>query len=133
VGSPGWTRRPLPPVTHTDALFAGQSHSILDNLVALLAHSRACNCSPKLRPVLGRMQDQPLRFQITDAQTSASKPREESQSVPKPTVRPYTWNDCCRYGLPTFADPVVKGKVAPKPDLRMPAGERVKATHFRPL
>jgi len=25
----------------------------------------------------------------------------------KPAARPYTWNDCCRYGLPTFADPVV--------------------------
>jgi hypothetical protein len=30
------TRR-RPPVTHTDALFADQSQSILDNLVALLA------------------------------------------------------------------------------------------------
>src|SRR5215467_12159214 len=29
------TRRRVPPVTHTDALFAGQSHSIPDNLVAL--------------------------------------------------------------------------------------------------
>jgi hypothetical protein len=31
------TRQRLPPVTHTDALFADQSQSILDNLVALLA------------------------------------------------------------------------------------------------
>jgi hypothetical protein len=31
------TRRRRPPVTHTDALFADQSQSILDNLVALLA------------------------------------------------------------------------------------------------
>ena len=37
--------RPLPPMTHTHALFAGQSHSIADNLVALLSHSRAWNCS----------------------------------------------------------------------------------------
>src|SRR5580704_18387636 len=29
----------------TDALFADQSQSILDNLVALLRHSRAWNCS----------------------------------------------------------------------------------------
>src|SRR5690349_7563708 len=31
-------------VTHTHALFADQSHSIPDNLVALLSHSRAWNC-----------------------------------------------------------------------------------------
>ena len=35
----------MPPVTHTDALFADQSHSIRDNLMALLGHSRAWNCS----------------------------------------------------------------------------------------
>jgi hypothetical protein len=35
----------VPLVTHTHALFAGQSHSIPDNLVALLGHSRAWNCS----------------------------------------------------------------------------------------
>jgi hypothetical protein len=34
-----------PPVTHYRALFAGQSHSIPDNLVVLLSHSRAWNCS----------------------------------------------------------------------------------------
>src|SRR5262249_46073004 len=33
------------PVTHTHALFAGQSHSIPDNLVALLGHRGAWNCS----------------------------------------------------------------------------------------
>jgi len=37
------------------------------------------------------------------------------------------------YGQPSFAGSCTNGKVAPKPDLRMPAGERVKATHFRPL
>jgi hypothetical protein len=36
---------PLPPVTHTDALFADQSQSILDDLVALLGQSSAWNCS----------------------------------------------------------------------------------------
>jgi hypothetical protein len=35
----------VPPVTHTHALFADQSHSIPDNLVALLGYSRAWNCS----------------------------------------------------------------------------------------
>src|SRR5215469_15016289 len=46
MGGFSWlTRRPLPPVTHTHALFANQSHSIPDNLVALLGHSRAWNCS----------------------------------------------------------------------------------------
>src|SRR6516225_10394284 len=33
------TRQRLPPVTHTDALFANQSQSILDDLVALLGQS----------------------------------------------------------------------------------------------
>src|SRR5215469_13869519 len=46
MGRVSWlTRRPLPPVTHTHALFADQSHSIRDNLMALLGHSRAWNCS----------------------------------------------------------------------------------------
>src|SRR5215813_3583972 len=43
------TRRRVPPVTHTHALFAGQSHSIPDNLVALLGTSRAWNCSDSER------------------------------------------------------------------------------------
>src|SRR6266480_125873 len=38
-------RRRVPLVTHTHALFAGQSHSIPDNLVALFATVRAWNCS----------------------------------------------------------------------------------------
>ena len=37
VGSPGLHPRPLPRVTHTHALFADQSHSIVDNLVALFS------------------------------------------------------------------------------------------------
>jgi len=37
------TRRRLPPVTHTDALFANQSQSILDDLAALLGQSPAWN------------------------------------------------------------------------------------------
>jgi len=35
----------VPPVTHTDALFAEQSQSILDDLAALLGQSSAWNCS----------------------------------------------------------------------------------------
>jgi hypothetical protein len=35
------TRQRLPPVTHTDALFANQSQSILDNLVTLLGQNPA--------------------------------------------------------------------------------------------
>jgi len=38
-------RRRVPLVTHTHALLAGQSHSIVDNLVALLGYIRAWNCS----------------------------------------------------------------------------------------
>jgi hypothetical protein len=53
VDAHGWVllidpRRP-PLVTHTDALFADQSQSILDNLVALLGHSSAWNCSDPQR------------------------------------------------------------------------------------
>src|SRR5215472_1475198 len=42
----------------TDALFVGQSHSIVDNLVALLSHSRAWNCSAetaRAAPASGRI------------------------------------------------------------------------------
>jgi len=35
------TRQRLPPVTHTDALFADQSQSILDNLATLLGENLA--------------------------------------------------------------------------------------------
>src|SRR5215510_9353461 len=49
VNAHGWVLlidpRRLPPVTHTHALFADQRHSIPDNLVALLSHSRAWHCS----------------------------------------------------------------------------------------
>ena len=48
------TRRRLPPVTHTDALFADQSQSILDNLVALLGQSSAWNCADPERSDLLR-------------------------------------------------------------------------------
>src|SRR5215472_2586821 len=47
-GSSRLNRQRLPPVTHTHALFADQSHSIRDNLVALLSHSRAWNCSAEI-------------------------------------------------------------------------------------
>jgi len=39
------TRQRLPPVTHTDALFADQSQSILHDLAALLGQSSVWNCS----------------------------------------------------------------------------------------
>src|SRR5205823_12311649 len=41
---------PLPPVTHTHALFADQSHSIPDNLMTLLRHHRAWNSSAETTP-----------------------------------------------------------------------------------
>ena|SRR5215831_8948731 len=31
---------------------------------------------------------------------------------------PVSQNGCCGYGLPTFADPVVNGQIAPTPDFR---------------
>jgi hypothetical protein len=45
ASEPQTGREPQPPVTHTDALFADQSQSILDNLVVLLGQSSAWNCS----------------------------------------------------------------------------------------
>ena len=39
-------RRPAAASSPTHALFAAQSHSIVDNLVALLRYRRALNCSP---------------------------------------------------------------------------------------
>src|SRR5438477_12573505 len=48
MGRVSWlTRRRVPPVTHTHALFADQSHSIPDNLMALLGAVRAWHCSGK--------------------------------------------------------------------------------------
>src|SRR5947207_3146093 len=48
MGRVSWlTRRRVPPVTHTHALSADQSHSIPDNLMALLGAVRAWHCSGK--------------------------------------------------------------------------------------
>src|SRR5215472_2593754 len=49
MGRVSWlTQQRVPPVTHTHALFAGQSHSIPDNLVALSGAVGAWHCSDKL-------------------------------------------------------------------------------------
>src|SRR5262249_28709087 len=46
MGGFSWlARRPAAAGDPTHALFAAQSHSIVDNLVALFEHSRAWNCS----------------------------------------------------------------------------------------
>jgi hypothetical protein len=46
MGEFSWlARRPAAAGDLTHALFAAQSHSIVDNLVALFEHSRAWNCS----------------------------------------------------------------------------------------
>ena len=46
MGGFSWlARRPAAAGDPTHALFAAQSHSIVDNLVALFGHSRAWNCS----------------------------------------------------------------------------------------
>src|ERR1700746_120581 len=48
MGRVSWsTRRRGPPVPHTHALFADQSQSIPDNLMALLGAVRAWHCSGK--------------------------------------------------------------------------------------
>src|ERR1700741_5355410 len=45
-GFSGLVRRPAAASGPTHALFAAQSHSIVDNLVALLRYRRALDCSP---------------------------------------------------------------------------------------
>src|SRR5215831_11058883 len=52
----------LPRMTPTDALFADQSHSIPDHLVALLSHSRAWNCSAETAPAARQSSDEPAAF-----------------------------------------------------------------------
>src|SRR5215467_6695166 len=50
MGGFSWlARRPAAAGDPTHALFAAQSHSIVDNLVALFEHSRAWNCSNQER------------------------------------------------------------------------------------
>src|SRR5215472_486567 len=50
MGGFSWlARRPAAAGVPTHALFAAQSHSIVDNLVALFEHSRAWNCSNQER------------------------------------------------------------------------------------
>src|SRR6516162_6377298 len=50
MGGFSWlARRPSAAGDPTHALFAAQSHSIVDNLVALFEHSRAWNCSNQER------------------------------------------------------------------------------------
>src|SRR5215467_9144491 len=87
MGGFSWlTRRPLPPVTHTDALFAGQSHSIPDNLLALLGHSRAWNCSAETARAARQSSGERLHPNANRTWAHAFYP---SLHDPKPTVRPY--------------------------------------------
>jgi len=86
VGSPGLHPRPLPRVTHTHALFADQSHSIPDNLKALLSHSRAWNCSAETARAAPQSSGERLHSNANQTRTHAFYP---SLHDPKPTVRPY--------------------------------------------
>src|SRR6516162_10564993 len=96
-------QRPAAAGSPTHALFAAQSHSIVDNLMALLRYSRAWNCSGKTARI-NHFGHSRLRVPNGHA-LMASVLLNVTQNR---QFRPYTWNDCCRYGLPTFADPVVK-------------------------
>src|SRR5215471_16449389 len=58
MGGFSWlARRPAAAGDPTHALFAAQSHSIVDNLVALFEYSRAWNCSSDILGCLRRDQD----------------------------------------------------------------------------
>src|SRR5207244_13403837 len=60
----------------TDALFADQSQSILDNLVALLRHSRAWNCSVGTAAVLSGISKHNFEWNdALDGWGCASPPR----------------------------------------------------------
>jgi len=53
MGGFSWlARRPAAAGDPTHALFAAQSHSIVDNLVALFEHTRAWNCSNQERALV---------------------------------------------------------------------------------
>src|SRR5215467_5545220 len=57
MGGFSWlARRPAAAGDPTHALFAAQTHSIVDNLVALFEHGRAWNCSNQER-ALAEIQD----------------------------------------------------------------------------
>src|SRR5215467_106109 len=58
MGGFSWlARQPAAAGDPTHALFAAQSHSIVDNLVALFEYSRAWNCSSDILGCLRRDQD----------------------------------------------------------------------------
>src|SRR5215471_2855847 len=58
MGGFSWlARRPAAAGDPTHALFAAQSHSIVDNLLALFEYSRAWNCSSDILGCLRRDQD----------------------------------------------------------------------------
>jgi hypothetical protein len=77
------TRQRLPPVTHTDALFADQSHSILDNLVELL--ESGANIGPMAK-MLGQvaycLYRRANRMAASGAQSRRSWPAVIRQELP---------------------------------------------------
>src|SRR5215472_7822336 len=111
----------LPRMTPTDALLADQSHSIPDNLVALLSHSRAWNCSAETAPAARQSSGERLHSNAKRTRPYAFYP---SLHDPKAQVSARIAEWLLRDGLPTFADPVVNGQIAPKPALRLPRIER---------
>jgi hypothetical protein len=80
----------VPPVTHTHALFADQSHSIPDNLVALLGDSRAWNCSdpePLIRSTFAKINAL-LAMSVTCGNSeNISLTRSFTAPDPNPTFR----------------------------------------------
>src|SRR5215471_18639589 len=83
-GSSKLTRQRLPPVTHTDALFADQSHSILNNLVELL--ESGANIGPMAK-MLGQVADclyrRANRMAASGAQSRRSWPAVIRQELPQ--------------------------------------------------
>ena len=96
MGGFSWlARRPAAAGDPTHALFAAQSHSIVDNLVALLEHSRAWNCSnqePALDDINGSLNGQrapshvegSLRFLDTSISERAVRLTPPQSPVPLP-------------------------------------------------
>src|SRR6516225_616559 len=100
MGGFSWlTRRRLPPVTHTHALFADQSQSILDNLLVLLGQSSVWNCSDPERSDLqykwarGRMKRGPGNVRYLGQSGEYILTQGFTARDPKPTSKRSDWRD----------------------------------------
>src|SRR5215467_4157812 len=95
MGGFSWlARQPAAAGDPTHALFAAQSHSIVDNLVALFEYSRAWNCSSDILGCLRRDQDagpgsltRRRQLSMHFCRVVAKSPRSPRRACPTPDGR----------------------------------------------